>query len=66
MKRLLNEIGVTVGDLILALLIIVGFWGWVNNIVKLVGMDGAIRAEFVLRFLGIFVPPLGVIMGLFV
>lgn len=41
--------------------------GWVANIVKLTGCDFSnIGAEIVLRVVGIFVAPLGVILGLFV
>ena len=41
------------------------FGAWVANIVKLVGtdLDSAIDVEFILRIVGIFVAPLGSVMG---
>lgn len=40
--------------------------GWVINIVKLIGMSiDTITIELILRFIGIFIVPLGSIMGLF-
>ena len=47
--------------------ILTAITGYVLNIVKLVGMlDTALTAEIVLRIVGCVVPPIGVIMGLFV
>lgn len=48
-----------------SVLIIVG--GYTLNFIKLIGMsaDGQ-EGEFVLRLLGVFIPPLGSIMGVFV
>ena len=41
------------------------FGGWVANIVKLCGMDfGAVTGMLVLRAVGIFVAPLGAVLGL--
>ena len=38
--------------------------GWVANIVKLVGMDfGAITGLLIVRAIGIFIAPLGAVMG---
>lgn len=47
------------------ILLIVG--GYTINFIKLIGMsaDGQ-EGEFVLRLLGVFIPPLGSIMGVFV
>lgn len=48
-------------------LIIVGLGGWIANIVKLADMAAdPLTAMFVLRIIGIFVAPLGSILGLFV
>jgi hypothetical protein len=56
-----------------AMAAIVGFglmilYGWVMNIVALVGMDWAagVSIEALLRIAGIFIMPLGAIMGVFV
>ena len=39
---------------------------WIANIVKLVGMlDGEITAMFIARCVGVFVVPLGAILGIF-
>ncbi len=39
-------------------------WGWIANIVEIFGMDfDPITGELVLRVAGIFVAPLGVVMG---
>lgn len=40
--------------------------GWVLNVAELTSiMNGAIDAEFVLRIVGVFVAPLGAILGYF-
>lgn len=42
------------------------FFGWGWNVVKLIALlDGGITAMFVARIVGIFVVPLGVILGFF-
>jgi hypothetical protein len=48
-----------------AILSILGLIGWFINIAKLVGGDMVITGEFILRIIGIFVAPLGGIMGYF-
>ena len=47
----------------IAVLAIAGVIGWLINIAKLVGGDMVITGEFILRIIGIFVFPLGGIMG---
>jgi hypothetical protein len=48
----------------IGVLVIVGVGGWIANIVKLVGMDfGAFTGMLVVRAIGIFLPPLGAVMG---
>lgn len=43
---------------------IMGVAGWLINIGKLFGiMNAGITSEFILRILGMFVPPFGAIMG---
>jgi hypothetical protein len=45
-------------------LLVVGFGGWIANIVKLVGMDfAAVTGLMIVRAVGIVVPPLGAVMG---
>jgi hypothetical protein len=58
--------GYTLIGLIYVVIAITSIIGWVANIVKLTGCDFSnIGAEIVLRVVGIFVAPLGVILGLF-
>jgi hypothetical protein len=47
----------------IAVLAIASVIGWLINIAKLVGGDMVITGEFILRIIGIFVFPLGGIMG---
>ncbi len=52
--------------LVWLLVCIVGFGGWVANIVKLAGMDFAsVTGMLVLRAIGIIVAPLGAVLGFF-
>ena len=54
------------GQLALVLLIValVGAWGWISNIIKLASMDfGGVTGMLVLRAIGVFVAPLGVVLG---
>lgn len=49
---------------IIAIIIgILGVCGWIANIVKLATCDWAISGEEVLRVVGIFVAPLGAVLG---
>jgi len=46
------------------LLTIAAIGGWIANIVKLVGLfDGGVTGWLIGRVVGIFVPPLGAILG---
>ncbi len=49
--------------IILAILVAIG---WVMNVIDLVRWNADITAEFIIRVAGIFVPPLGAIMGWFI
>lgn len=58
------------GDFIysLAVLSIIVFLvgGWILNIIALIAMiDGGVTAAFVLRVVGVFIAPLGAILGWF-
>lgn len=45
-------------------LIVAGLYGWVHNIILLAGMDlHTLNGVMILRIVGIFVPPLGAVMG---
>jgi len=54
----------TAPELILVILSLVGVWGWVWNIVKITHSDfGHITGMLVIRCIGIFVAPLGAVLG---
>lgn len=62
MKKQIN-LGLA-GMLVIGAFILAGIGGWIANIVKLVGMDfGAITGLLVVRAIGIFIAPLGSVMG---
>lgn len=50
----------------LILLAVLSLIGWVLNIIDLLGMEVILSGEGALRIAGIFLPPLGAIMGWFV
>jgi len=59
-----NQRGNAFLGLIIAVVAIAGIYGWIANIVKLVGMlDGGVTAMFVARIVGIFAAPLGAVLG---
>jgi competence protein ComGC len=56
--------GFTLFELIFVLLWIAGAYGWVTNIIKLVDtVNDTVTGLFIVRAIGIFVPPLGAVMG---
>lgn len=56
--------GYTIVELLLLLLLIGGAFGWGWNIVKIFQViDDPLTAMIVFRGIGIFVPPLGAILG---
>lgn len=56
--------GFTIAELVLVLVVLLGAGGWIANIVKILGMSfDPITTELVLRFIGVFLFPLGMIMG---
>jgi hypothetical protein len=58
--------GFTVFELLVVLLVAVGGFGWIWNIVKIAGSDFAsITGMLVLRCVGIFIAPLGAVLGFF-
>ena len=59
-----NQKGSTTVDFAVVIIVLLGVVGWVLNIVKLVELAGGdVTAMFVLRIVGIFVGPLGCILG---
>jgi hypothetical protein len=56
--------GYTSVELVLVLLTVLGAGGWIANIVKLVGMNfDPITGMLIVRAAGIFIAPLGAVMG---
>ena len=59
-----KQFGYTIIEISVVLFLLVGGFGWVWDIVKLVGMDfDHITGMLVVRAIGIFIPPLGAVMG---
>ncbi len=58
--------GFTEVTLVFAIIGLLGVGGWIANIVKIIGSDFAhITTILILRFIGIFLAPLGAILGFF-
>lgn len=65
-----KQTGYTLVEMIIGVFMFVivpaAIWGWVWNIVKLVGMSmDVISGLLIVRVVGIFVPPLGAVVGYF-
>ena len=55
------------GNIILIAIVVAGIYGWIMNIIELIGFESLLFSGKVLvGVVGIFVPPIGAIMGLFV
>lgn len=53
-----------VAALVWLVIAVASIYGWVMNIVKLVGLlDGPINGWFIARIVGVFAAPLGVVLG---
>ena len=56
--------GITIVALVWCVLAIVGAYGWIMNIVSLVGSNfDPITGLVIARIIGVFVGPLGVVLG---
>jgi len=61
-----KQAGFPVVELVITLIGLLGVIGWVWNIVKIAGNDfGVITGMLVLRVIGIFIAPLGAVLGYF-
>jgi hypothetical protein len=61
-----NQLGYTLFELIVCVVALLGIGGWIANIVKLIHSDFAtITGMLIGRIAGIFVPPLGAVLGFF-
>ena len=51
---------------IVSIILILGFaYGWIANIITIIGMGEILNGEGVIRIIGVFIAPLGAIMGYF-
>lgn len=56
--------GFTVIELVFAIVALIGAGGWLANLFKLIEMlDGDVTAMLIARAVGLFVAPLGAILG---
>jgi hypothetical protein len=60
---LLQDIPYLIGFTSVFLLILAVIAGWIMNIISLFGMETVTTIEGILRIVGIFIAPLGSIMG---
>lgn len=59
-----NQRGFTAPQLLVVMLFLAGVVGWVLNVIAIAGSDfGQITGMLVLRCVGIFVAPLGCVLG---
>lgn len=59
-----KQLGFTAIEMLVVVLVLVGGTGWIWNIVKIVGSDfGMITGMLVMRVIGVFVAPLGMVLG---
>ena len=58
--------GYTAVELLIVILYVAGAVGWIANVVKLIGtIDGGFTGMVILRIVGVFLFPLGAILGIF-
>ena len=61
---MIKQKGYTSTEAITAIIVIIGMWGWVVNIIKIVGSDfGQLTGMLVMRCIGVFIAPLGAVLG---
>lgn len=59
-----NQIGNATLTIIFSLIAIMGIGGWIWNIVKIVQtFDAVLTGMFIARCIGVFVAPLGAVLG---
>lgn len=59
-----KQVGFTLVEMLIVVLVLVGGGGWIANIVKLVGSNfDPLTGMVVARAVGIFVAPLGAVLG---
>lgn len=61
-----KQTGFTLVEMVMLLVVVFGGIGWVWNIAKIVGSDFAqITGLLVMRIIGVFIAPLGAVLGYF-
>jgi prepilin-type N-terminal cleavage/methylation domain-containing protein len=61
-----KQMGFTAIELIVVIVVLLGAGGWIANIVKIIGTVGdLLTVMFIARCLGVFMPPLGAVLGFF-
>lgn len=58
-----EDIGKSLAALVMLGLVIAAIYGYIANIVSLFHSTGDITGQFILRIVGIFIAPLGSILG---
>ena len=61
----IKQLGFTLSEILLVAIILFGGIGWIWNVVKIAQSDFVLTGMFVLRLIGVFVAPLGAIIGYF-
>lgn len=61
----LKQLGFTLTELLITVVVVGGGIGWVWNIVKLIQADLVFTGLIIVRIIGVFVPPVGAIVGYF-
>lgn len=60
-----KQIGTTLVELVVVLVVLAGSIGWIWNIVKIIGSDFAFSGMLIARVIGVFVAPVGAVLGYF-
>jgi hypothetical protein len=64
MNLIENEKGLSTIELIFSIIVCLGAWGWIWNIMKVMNSDfSTITGELVIRCIGILVAPIGCVVG---
>lgn len=60
-----KQIGATAVELVFVLVALFSAIGWIWNIVKIIGSDFALNGMLIARVIGVFVAPVGAVLGYF-
>ena len=63
-KHMKKQLGFTIVKLLIVVVGVLGFGGWIANIVKLIGSNfDPLTGMVIARAIGVFVAPLGAVLG---